>query len=701
LEDRPAAAPFPVDDDTLFVAFYDSAEFGCYLELGWETPTRILDLYVEFRNLTNGLYLPDGSGLLGALAYFGIPGISAMEKKEWQDLAIRGGPYSEAERRGLMDYCQTDVDVLAPLLRAMLPKIDWPRALFRGRFMLAAARMERSGIPIDVPLWQRISANFGRMQSRLIREVNKLYNVYAPTGQRQLNPANRLDFWILQEAKASGIDPHRLANAVDEVWRQEREVNKEVFAARKAARDETGLTQRRINAWEDSGRDYSEWPGLDDTARVLARQYPALGIGAGYTDDGGEDRTDYAGQLWGLLRNHDERHRPKYDPDTLRQAVEMVLAAGEDEDFRPLSFSTKRFEAYLIRNKIPWPYLPTGKLDLDDDTFGEMARLYPKEIGPLRELRHSLSQLRLRSLTIGRDGRNRYMLSAFRSITSRNQPSNSHSIFGPSTFLRSLIKPPEGRAIAYLDWSAQELGIAAKYSNDPVMQAAYQGGDPHLYLAKQAGAVPEDATKKSHPEIRERFKVASLGVLFGLSEYGLARKLDMPKCYAKEILDKHRSIFRQFWKWSDAVEEQGMLMNLLHTVFGWTLHVADKANPRSLRNFPMQSGGAEMLRLACCLATERGITVCAPIHDALLVEAAEEDIEEVVRQTQDVMREASEIVLDGFPLRSEAKVVRYPDRYVDERGAAMWEVVMRLLGQEEDSLEVPLEMGSSLPIGVT
>jgi hypothetical protein len=62
-----------------------------------------------------------------------------------------------------------------------------------------------------------------------------------------------------------------------------------------------------------------------------------------------------------------------------------------------------------------------------------------------------------------------------------------------------------------------------------------------------------------------------------------------------------------------------MLHGTLHTVFGWCVHVGEAANPRSLRNFPMQANGAEMLRLACCLATECGIEVCAPIHDAVLI----------------------------------------------------------------------------------
>src|SRR5688572_3898027 len=123
-----------------------------------------------------------------------------------------------------------------------------------------------------------------------------------------------------------------------------------------------------------------------------------------------------------------------------------------------------------------------------------------------------------------------------------------------------------------------------------------------------------------------------------------------------------------------------MLTGLLRAAFGWALHVGPDANPRSLRNFPMQANGAEMLRLACCLATERGITVCAPVHDALLVEGPADEIDDVVEATQAAMQEASEVVLGGFPLRSDPdKKVIAPGRYMDPRGKAMWERVMKLL----------------------
>ena len=118
-----AEPPFPVDDDTLFVAYYASAELGCFLQLGWPLPPRLLDLYTEFRNATNGLPLPEGRGLLSALSYHGIPAITAEQKHAERELVMRGGPWSAAERRRILDYCQTDVDPLGALLERMLPEI--------------------------------------------------------------------------------------------------------------------------------------------------------------------------------------------------------------------------------------------------------------------------------------------------------------------------------------------------------------------------------------------------------------------------------------------------------------------------------------------------------------------------------------------------------------------------------------------------
>jgi DNA polymerase I-like protein with 3'-5' exonuclease and polymerase domains len=284
-------------------------------------------------------------------------------------------------------------------------------------------------------------------------------------------------------------------------------------------------------------------------------------------------------------------------------------------------------------------------------------------------------------LAVGTDGRNRCLLSPFRSITGRNQPSNSRFIFGPSVWVRSLIQPEPGRAVVYVDWSQQEFGIAAALSRDPAMIEAYTSGDPYLTFAKQARAVPLDATKDTHPRERELFKVCALAVQYGMEARSLAVRLDQPEVIARELLELHRRTYPTFWRWSEGAVNHAMLRGWLQTVFGWGVHVGPRANPRSLANFPMQANGAEMLRLACCLATEWGVAVCAPVHDAMLVEGPADEIEVVVTETQRAMAEASRVVLDGFELRSDAKIVRPPDRYSDPRGGRMWNTMMGLLDE--------------------
>ena len=89
----PPRCPYPTTPDSLFVAYYASAELGCHLALGWPLPERILDLFVEFRNGTNGRATTAGDGLLGALAHFGLPSLDAVEKESMRELAMRGGTY--------------------------------------------------------------------------------------------------------------------------------------------------------------------------------------------------------------------------------------------------------------------------------------------------------------------------------------------------------------------------------------------------------------------------------------------------------------------------------------------------------------------------------------------------------------------------------------------------------------------------------
>ena len=88
-----------------------------------------------------------------------------------------------------------------------------------------------------------------------------------------------------------------------------------------------------------------------------------------------------------------------------------------------------------------------------------------------------------------------------------------------------------------------------------------------------------------------------------------------------------------------------------------------------------------MLRLACCMLTEAGVRVCAPVHDAVLIEAPADAIESEARRTMGMLAEASRIVLGGSPLRCDAEIVRHPDRLLDDDSRPFWD---RLMGHLRD-----------------
>src|SRR5262249_48496552 len=158
------------DDGVLFVAFFSTAELTCFLSLGWPQPRHVLDLYVETKWEICGIAgMPPKPSLIFALDRLGLGSLDIVEKQEMRELALRQGQaYSVTERRALLDYCELDVRALTRLLPAMLPRIDLPRALLRGRFMRAAALIEHNGIPVDGETLAALDQHWEALQLEMV-----------------------------------------------------------------------------------------------------------------------------------------------------------------------------------------------------------------------------------------------------------------------------------------------------------------------------------------------------------------------------------------------------------------------------------------------------------------------------------------------------------------------------------------------------
>lgn len=508
---------YSIADDALFVAYFASAEMGCHVALGWEYPKYILDLFTEFRNLTNGRYIPAGRGLLGALTYHGVSSGDTAYKDAMRSRILEGPPFSEIEIKDILDYCDLDVKLTAKLFSCMKDSIDLQRALLRGRYMWAVSIMEYYGVPLNMDALTTLRSKWDSIKNKLIETVDNNYHVY-----------------------------------------------------------ENGV------------------------------------------------------------------------------------------------FKAQKFLDYLQKNKLSWELTPSGLPRLDEDFFKDQAKTFP-QLKPLQELRYSLSQLKLNDLQVGEDGRNRTLLSPFGTITARNTPSSSRFIFGNAVWLRNLIQPPEGMALAYIDFEQQEIAIAAALSGDENLKQACLSGDPYISFAIQAGVVPPGSTKQSHPEIREQFKTCMIGINYGMSVETFARRANLPLIKAKDLFRMHKTLFRKYWDWITNFCDIGQLTGEVVTCYGWKYSTITR-KPRTLQNWPMQAHGAEILRLAICLCLENNIKVIAPIHDAILIEAPIERIEKDARKAQFLMTKASEYVVN-YPIQTDVKIIRYPDHYSDPRGDLMWKSV--------------------------
>jgi hypothetical protein len=379
-------------------------------------------------------------------------------------------------------------------------------------------------------------------------------------------------------------------------------------------------------------------------------------------------------------------HAWRYVRDAMVPLIDAdygVYVKGLDGDWH---FNLDYFGKYLARAGITgWPITEKGKLSLKRKTFEDMAKGHPQLEG-LRQLRHARDKMRKIKLAVGADGRNRTVLWPYKAKTGRTQPKASQWIFSPAVWLRSLVKPAPGMALAYVDWSSMEFLIAASLSNDPVMLEFYRV-DPYLAFAKRVGAAPSSATKQSHEIIRDRYKTGLLAIQYGIQAETLGARLGVATFDAHEMINQHHELFAVYWRWSDDWLAHALNTGVMWTPIGWTCRTGiTEFNARSIRNFPVQGSGADILRIACIWATRRGLRLLAPVHDAVLIEAPLERIETDVELMQELMRRASRVVLGDHELRTDAKIIRYPDRYTDRRGDAVWASVLRLLAEHQQKV---------------
>jgi hypothetical protein len=240
----------------------------------------------------------------------------------------------------------------------------------------------------------------------------------------------------------------------------------------------------------------------------------------------------------------------------------------------------------------------SGRLrrSLDNATLKLMEGRYPF-IKLVRQTRKTINSFGHRSLDFDGKARRTYFSTwPFRSISARNQP-RAFLFCGPK-WLRFLIVPESpDHVTVYVDIKAEEFGAAAALSGDAVMRKVYEDGDPHEEFARLAGAIPSGATEKDIEEIRGVYKAANLGSLYGMTGFGLADRLGVTRSEAEGLLRQHKTIFEQYWSWSNRAVRIATRKGRITTKLGWACEVPAGSNHRTWANWPIQSTCFDLMKM--------------------------------------------------------------------------------------------------------
>jgi hypothetical protein len=356
--------------------------------------------------------------------------------------------------------------------------------------------------------------------------------------------------------------------------------------------------------------------------------------------------------------------------------------------------SRERFFAACVKIGVGWPstYSPrTGKmLSLDKRTFERMKDRH-WFIKKVHETNKTVKLLNKRNLVVDLvRGRHYFGNICFGATTGRTT-FRAFLMSAPKWFRFLIVPSSPGHVLVVVDFDAEEFGISAALSRDPNMIDAYAGTDPHMRFAVLAGAAPEGATKATHKVVRNRYKTINLGVLYGQSAFGISETTGMHFQQARSLLLQHKRVFSTYWAWSDRVTTEAFRRGRAVTRGGWPRKVARKDSERSVANFAVQGGGADLMRLTVLYLTDQGAPLVAVNHDSFLFDVRRERLGDLYRAIDYALGRASRQLFPELQLRWTTTV--FEDRYRDEDGKDAWRQVNEVL-EHGAAVRVPVKVAA-------
>jgi hypothetical protein len=294
------------------------------------------------------------------------------------------------------------------------------------------------------------------------------------------------------------------------------------------------------------------------------------------------------------------------------------------------------------RTKRDWSRSAAGTLRVDTSTLTALDNDYSNMILDIKEVRRAAI---LFNLGVDPDGRHRAWPNPFGTSTGRENPKGWSFSHLPK-YHKNIIQPPSGKLVAQLDYRQQELTILGARAENADLLEICANGDLYEHLGQQG---PWEELS------RDQVKRMTIALLYGGNEKLLARMFHLPQPTALEWFTSFKTLFHPEFSWLDQYAYQAYHDGRVSSL-DWGMAVTTKAPIRSIKNWPIQAAGADILRRACLCLDDAQIPVVGCIHDAILIEIDEAHQDALINRAQKLMAEASAEVLNGVRLQTSVEL---------------------------------------------
>jgi len=347
-------------------------------------------------------------------------------------------------------------------------------------------------------------------------------------------------------------------------------------------------------------------------------------------------------------------------------SCETLLKKVYEHAGHELNVGSPQQLAQVLFDELKLPVLKKGKTgpSTDHEVLEKLAEQHPLP-GAIIEYRN-VSKLKSTYLDalpplIGSDGRVRTTLHQAAAATGRLSSTNPNLQNIPirtelGKQIRRVFVAPEGHVLVSADYSQIELRILAHVSEDQGLIDAFKGAtDVHARTAAEVYGVPEAEVTA---DMRRVAKMVNYGIAYGLSAFGLAARLNLPKEEAAGIIDRYFTRYQGIAHYLEETLEQARKRGYVETLFGRRRYMPDlrsknrsvvMAAERAAINMPIQGTAADLIKRAM-LKLDQALPEGGPlgrmllqVHDELLFEVPTEKAKEVAELARSVMSSAADL----------------------------------------------------------